>query len=231
MTDVKGNEFVGRAGQMKGKMTTIAFQGQKHPGNGLRHVKVVGRPDPTNPEKAQNEFILLVMRGTKTLRDSPFIRMVWFPHWKPLNIEPIIVNFQDADSIVTKIGLNESQRAAVHAMVGALPLVVVHGACRSDLRDIFRTVGLMLMSRSTWYGQDHHHCCSFENMGPVSSSRMDCCPFKCCSQKHRRNTLQKRCEFQTSRFQRILCGMVSQRQIIGVLSNSVMLGTNICTMK
>ena len=201
---MKGNEFVGRARQMKGKMTTIAFQDQKHPGEGLRHVKVVGRPDPTNPEKAQNEFILLVMKGIKSLRDSPFIRMVWFPHWKPLNVEPIVVGFQEADNIVTKIGLNESQRAAVHAMVGALPLVVVHGAQSSVLRDNFRTVGLMLTSRSAWYGQDHHHCCSFEDMGFVPPSRVDCCPFKCCSQKHRRNAFQERCEFQTSCFQGIL---------------------------
>jgi len=102
-------------------MTTIAFQHQKHPSAALQHVKVVGRSDLTNPEKAQNEFILPVMTGTKALRDSPFIRMVWFPNWKQLSVDPIIIDFQDADIVVQKIGLNESQRAAIHAMVGALP--------------------------------------------------------------------------------------------------------------
>lgn len=125
---MKGDEFVGRARQTKGKTTTIAFQHQKPPSEALRHVKVVGRPDATNPEKAQNEFILLVMTGIKTMRDSPFIRMIWFPRWKQLGVDPIVIDFQDADNIVKKIGLNESQRAAVHAMVGPLPLVVVHGA-------------------------------------------------------------------------------------------------------
>jgi regulator of nonsense transcripts 1 len=132
LTDTKGNEFVGSARQTKGKRTTIAFQ-DKHPGQ-VRHVKVVGRADPTNSEKALNEFILLVTIGAKTLRDSPFIRMIWFPQWKPINEEPIVVGSHDADYIVGKIGLNESQRDAVHAMVGALPLIVVHGAYISDLR-------------------------------------------------------------------------------------------------
>lgn len=135
LLDTNGNEFVGSARQMKGKRTTIAFHDQKHPGKELRHVKVVGRQDPTNSEKAQNEFLLLVMQGGRTLRGSPFIRMVWFPQWKLLDVDPIIVASQDADLIVNRIQLNESQRAAVHAMVGASPLIVVHGE-KSFVSDI-----------------------------------------------------------------------------------------------
>lgn len=119
---------------MKGKRTTISFHGQKNPGKELQHVKVVGRPDLNNSEKAQNEFILLATQGIRNLRDSPFIRMVWFPQWKPLDIDPILVSTRDADVIVNKIQLNESQRAAVHAMVGPLPLIVVHGGGKSLYR-------------------------------------------------------------------------------------------------
>ena len=135
--DTNGKEFVGSARQMKGKRTTIAFHDQKHPGKELRHIKVVGRQDLTSPEKAQNEFILLVMQGIRSLRDSPFIRMVWFPQWKPLDVDPILVASEDADLVVNKIQLNESQRAAVHAMVGASPLIVVHGG-QSSVSDMFK---------------------------------------------------------------------------------------------
>ena len=127
MIDDRGNEFRGTAKGAKGKTTTINIEGKSYPKGGLREVKVVGRADYTNSEKARDELIHLIMTGRKTIRKSPFIRRLWFPRWKSIDFESTVVEFDYAEMMAGVMNLNDSQRAAMHAMVGDLPLVVVHG--------------------------------------------------------------------------------------------------------
>lgn len=126
MIDSSGNEFRGTAKNVKGKTTTINIQGKRSPGE-LRQVKVLGRSSQTNSEKARDEFIFLVMAGRKSLRQSSFIRRLWFPQWKTIETEPVVVDSQFADRITKMMKLNVSQCAAVRAMVGPTPIMVVHG--------------------------------------------------------------------------------------------------------
>jgi len=130
MIDASGNEFRGNAKSVKGRTTTINILGKRSPGE-LRQVKVLGRPDLTNSEKARDEFIFLVVAGRKDLRQSPFIRYLWFPSWKPIHIEPEVIDFHFVDSIIRKMELNDSQRTTVHSMVGPTPVMVVHGTSPS----------------------------------------------------------------------------------------------------
>lgn len=127
MIDDRGNEFRGTARGAKGKTTTINIEGKNYPKGGLREVKVVGRADNTNAEKARDEFIYLILTGRKSLRGSPFIRRLWFPRWKCIDCESTVVEFEYAEEMASVMKLNDSQRAAMHAMVGDLPLIVVHG--------------------------------------------------------------------------------------------------------
>jgi len=78
-------------------------------------------------EKARDEFIYLILTGRKSLRRSPFIRRLWFPRWKCIDYESTVVEFEYAEKMAGVMKLNDSQRAAMHAMVGDLPLIVVHG--------------------------------------------------------------------------------------------------------
>ncbi len=128
ITDESGKKYVGNATHVKGKKTTIKFENKKYPSKGgVQRIDVVGRQEATNSERARDEFIFLVMTGQKSLRRSPFIRSLWFPEWKNTHIQQTIVDVKDADNIVTSLKLNKSQRAAVHAMVGDSPIVIVHG--------------------------------------------------------------------------------------------------------
>lgn len=121
MTNANGEEFTGQARRSNGKTTGIKFTGPRLSGT-LTGVRIVGRQELTNSEKARNELILLCLRRQKFLRDSPFIRQLWFPSRRNRT------SAQTARVIPPLIpSLNLSQSEAVQAMVSGAPLVIVHG--------------------------------------------------------------------------------------------------------
>lgn len=123
MTNQEGREFVGRAGHARGKETTVKL----HQGNlsGIvERVRVVGREELTNSERARDEFVLHVLQGRWSVIDSPFIRLLWFP--SPVN--PRKTGVCLASTHLSSKRLNESQRSVIGAMVADdLPLVIAHG--------------------------------------------------------------------------------------------------------
>lgn len=95
----------------------------------LQSVKVIGRQELTNSEKARDELILLLLQGQKTLRNSPFIRSVWFPRWKQLKNRDgsADVSQAEARALTQQMGLNPSQQEVGLAMVSGPPIVIAHG--------------------------------------------------------------------------------------------------------
>ena len=128
MTNADGYEFVGRAASAIGKTTTIQLQTGKLSGT-VERVRIVGREEPTGSERARDEFILLVLRGERTL-DEPFIHFLWFPPPEDLP-RPIpargIMKYPSIER------LNESQREVVGAMLSdQMPLVIAHGTTHAS---------------------------------------------------------------------------------------------------
>ena len=119
VTDQEGTEFVGDARKAKGKTTNIRSKNQLP--DSFQSIRVIGPPEPTSAEKAADELLLFLLQGKATLRESSFIRDLWFPEsWRGSsphqNNFPV---FQD---------LNESQAKAARAIISLSPkLVVVHG--------------------------------------------------------------------------------------------------------
>jgi regulator of nonsense transcripts 1 len=146
MTDVHGREFMGRAIHAEGKETTIRAQSATTSGT-FQRVRVVGREDLTNSERARNEFVLLVLRGERTLAESPFVRYIWFPSEDELQRSPV-----ESTSHNISEEMNDSQRKVIAAMVSEqTDLIITHGrlavlCSRLTLR--------CLPSRSAWDGQD-----------------------------------------------------------------------------
>lgn len=123
MTDADGREYTGQALSSTGKTTGIRFTGPSLSGT-LASVRVVGRQDLTNSEKAREEMLLLYLQKQKSVRDSFFIRMLWFPSRRQQ------LNPQDGNAApppTVSIPLNNSQLEAVRAMVSQTPLVIIHG--------------------------------------------------------------------------------------------------------
>ncbi|KAF8962214.1 P-loop containing nucleoside triphosphate hydrolase protein [Flammula alnicola] len=129
MTRKDGYEYVGNAHGSKGKQTTIRMHGKNHNLGEIQSIRVVGRQELTNPEKAREEFLHLLLTGRKNLRDSPFIRTLWFPKWKATNcpFRTVALDLLTADRMTAEMKLNESQRHVVRGMVGDMPVVVAHG--------------------------------------------------------------------------------------------------------
>ena len=128
MTDFNGREYVGRAKGVKGRTTNIQCKDGKMT-TSLQSVKVIGRQELTNSEKARDELILLMLQGRKTLRNSPFIRSIWFHRWKKLNNKDgsADVSQAEARAMTQRMGLNPSQQEVGLAMVSGPPIVIAHG--------------------------------------------------------------------------------------------------------
>jgi len=128
MTDERGATFVGRAEAAKGKTTTIKIHGNQSIGN-LQNVKVIGRQELTNSEKARNEFLFFILTGQKDLRGSTFIQQLWFSRTDPTSLpfNPVQLDSKLVESFALRERLNDSQRDVVRAMVGPKLLVVAHG--------------------------------------------------------------------------------------------------------
>ncbi|KAF8994635.1 P-loop containing nucleoside triphosphate hydrolase protein [Cyathus striatus] len=127
VTDEAGTKNVGHAYRTKGKTTTIRPMSKATFSGTAESVRVVGRQEPTNSERAQSELLLLLLRGEKDLRTSFFTRTLWFPKWKGIKYN------RDADCgyfgnvLLSNIHLNPSQWCAAEAMISGTPLVVTHG--------------------------------------------------------------------------------------------------------
>ncbi|KAF5376648.1 hypothetical protein D9615_007819 [Tricholomella constricta] len=120
MTNDSGHEFSGQAHGAKGRTTNIRFTGQALSGT-LQKVRVVGRQELTNPEKARDELLLLVLQGKASLRVY-FIQRLWFPtgRYRP--------SFDDVGDLTFQgKGLNDSQARVASRMVSDVPLVIAHG--------------------------------------------------------------------------------------------------------
>jgi len=122
LVDEEGKEFVGDARKAKGRTTKIHVKNQLP--DSLQSIRVIGRPEPTSSEKAADELLLLLLQGKATLRESLFIRDLWFPG-SPRGGSP---HQEPADELPVFQGLNESQAKAARAMISSSPkFVVVHG--------------------------------------------------------------------------------------------------------
>ena len=122
LKDEEGNEYMGDARKAKGKTTNILLKNQSP--DSLQSIRVIGPSESTSAEKAADELLLLLLQGKATLRESLFIRDLWFPEprrGRSLHQEP-------TDELPVFQGLNESQAKAARAMVSLSPeLIVVHG--------------------------------------------------------------------------------------------------------
>jgi hypothetical protein len=123
LTNESGGEFTGRARTSSGKTTNIKLTDRSFSGN-VQKVRVIGRQEPTNHEKSRDEFLLHVLQGQKSLRNSTFIRRLWFPSPRKHRSGK---RPQTQTAPLQLPSLNESQNEAVSEMVSEEPLVIVHG--------------------------------------------------------------------------------------------------------
>ena len=176
MTDIHGHEYTGSAQGAKGKQTTIRMNDNRRDIGVLSTVRVLGREELTNAEKAHDELLFLLLTGQKDLRTSPFVRTIWFPTWKDMHEPPDVVDEHYADSIITRMGLNDSQRAVVQAMVGGQPIVVTHGIPGHFFVFLPLTLPRHYF-RSSWHRKDDDNICSIAHLGSLSFSGVDCRAF------------------------------------------------------
>ncbi|PCH35506.1 nucleoside triphosphate hydrolase protein [Wolfiporia cocos MD-104 SS10] len=148
MDTAHGETIYGRANAAEGKNTTVKLL----TGNARRdveNVRIVGREELTNAERARDEFILRLLRGEMSLEGPDFTNMIWFPAFALAQI-----NQQDAapaSMALAHLGLNPSQSQVANAMISinSHPLVVAHGPPGTGKT---RTI-----SAASWYW-DQSHC-------------------------------------------------------------------------
>ncbi|KAJ6468012.1 P-loop containing nucleoside triphosphate hydrolase protein [Mycena vitilis] len=124
LTNTSGQEFTGRADGVQGRVTDIKFKHAALTGE-LATVRVVGKEELTNSEKARDEFILLALLGELNVTDARFIRLLWFlePEKRGEIAAPAMLQ-----TITTRVhGLNASQARTVSKMMSNMPIVIVQG--------------------------------------------------------------------------------------------------------
>jgi len=89
MTDINGREYTGNAQVAKGRQTTIRINDNRRDIGTLSMVKVLGRQELTNAEKARDELLFL-LTCKKDLHTSPFVRSVW---WMDATRIPLLVRW------------------------------------------------------------------------------------------------------------------------------------------
>ena len=137
-----GKQMVGQAVRAEGKETGVKItQGGFRGGvAAIKSVRVVGREEQTNAERARDAFVLRALQGAFTsLAESPFVKMLWFPDPTPrdrgaarrASVSPRIDDDQEDEGEGfgdVFNGLNPSQKGVVRAMWSTeQPLVVAHG--------------------------------------------------------------------------------------------------------
>ncbi|KAF7357132.1 Nucleoside triphosphate hydrolase protein [Mycena sanguinolenta] len=123
MTNASGKEFTGRADGVKGRITDIKFHRAALTGE-LAAVRVVGKEELTNAEKARDEFILFALRGELQVTDSPFVRLLWFCEPGNHKKEPVPSTLRMTATRVSP--LNESQKRTLAKMTSSMPVVIAH---------------------------------------------------------------------------------------------------------
>ncbi|KAJ7213060.1 P-loop containing nucleoside triphosphate hydrolase protein [Mycena pura] len=126
MTNTSGQEFTGRAEGVQGRVTDIKFDHAALTGE-LAAVRVVGKEELTNSEKARDEFMLRALRGELKITDARFIRLLWFmgPEERGELALPAT-----RGTISTRVpGLNMSQMRTLNRMTSTMPIVIVQGEC------------------------------------------------------------------------------------------------------
>lgn len=120
----RGGDVVGRAIHAHGRSTNIQVLEGNFRG-GVKRVCVVGREEATHPEVARDLFLLQLLRGEISIRNRPFIDMLWFSSRGP----PIVpIKTERAEDHPSFAMLNISQCAVAAAMITPTePLVIAHG--------------------------------------------------------------------------------------------------------
>ncbi|KAF7358641.1 Nucleoside triphosphate hydrolase protein [Mycena sanguinolenta] len=124
MRNTSGKEFTGRAEGVKGRITDIKFHRAALTGE-LAAVRVVGKEELTNAEKARDEFILFALRGELQVTDALFVRLLWFCEPGNRKKEPVPSTLRTTATRVS--GLNESQTRTLAKMTSSIPVVIVQG--------------------------------------------------------------------------------------------------------
>ncbi|KAK0471205.1 P-loop containing nucleoside triphosphate hydrolase protein, partial [Armillaria novae-zelandiae] len=122
LTTSDGHEFKALPTKSHGKRTNIKVSGRLR--GKVTGVKVFGREGATNAEKARDVFLLRALQGECHIRQSKFVRMLWFPTKED---KKELVHSSAKASFISVRKLNASQREVVSAMISARPLVLVHG--------------------------------------------------------------------------------------------------------
>ncbi|KAK0216394.1 P-loop containing nucleoside triphosphate hydrolase protein [Armillaria fumosa] len=121
LTTSNGHEFKGLPIKSLGKRTDIRVSGRLR--GKVTGVTILGRERATNAEKARDLFLLRALRGECHIRQSKFVRILWFPSNE--DKKELVSSAKSTFVCVRK--LNESQREVVSAMLSSRPLVLVHG--------------------------------------------------------------------------------------------------------
>ncbi|KAK0237347.1 P-loop containing nucleoside triphosphate hydrolase protein [Armillaria nabsnona] len=122
LTTSDSHKFKGSPTNIHGKQTNINVSGPFH--GKVTSVKVFGRERVTNTEKAHNMLLLRTLQGECHIRQSKFMRMLWFPSNEDKK-DLVASSAQTSSIFVGK--LNESQWEVVLAMISTWPLVLAHG--------------------------------------------------------------------------------------------------------
>ena len=94
----------------------------------VSHIRVIGREERTNAEKAQYHFLLFSLT---VARSTPlFANIIWFPGNTKATERDREISLSCGQSFQVMKTLNDSQREIVHAMISGTPqdsLIIVHG--------------------------------------------------------------------------------------------------------
>jgi len=115
----------------KGRCSSATAERPFNLKTGVSNIRVIGREERTNSERAQYRFLLHSL--TATPHPPQFVDIIWFPR----NTQEINRNGEIADlswvqssQFLRNRNLNNSQREVLHAMVSTAPrdsLVIAHG--------------------------------------------------------------------------------------------------------
>ena len=215
-----GKQVVGHAVRAEGKETGVKItQGGFRGVASIKSVRVVGREEQTNAERARDAFVLRALKGAFTsLTESPFVKMLWFPDPTPrdrgaarrASVSPRIDDDQEDEGERfgdVFNGLNPSQKGVVRAMWSTEPLVVAHGMFL-----IPRISGIYAdaPTRSSWNRENVYHRGSARGAEGDMGNRA----VKRRSQEHRAHPCEGEIQdrLQDTSIEGVLCRMVSHLQ-------------------
>ncbi|KAH6910639.1 hypothetical protein BKA70DRAFT_1100429 [Coprinopsis sp. MPI-PUGE-AT-0042] len=127
ITTTSGKEVATRAVGMKGRQTTLSATQVRV--NEVAAVRVEGRQELANSERAAEFLLLSVLQGIKSFQKSPFIRLFWFPTWKAFRPPDVSITLSPThvESVLRSARLNESQEMVVKTIDSTERSIIVHG--------------------------------------------------------------------------------------------------------